>query len=195
MARLVLLALRRNLGRGSSVKRVRAGELDLLAGLEPGVQADHVRLDGQLAAAALDQGGQHHRGRAAVVEQLVERGADGAPGLQHVVHQHDVAIVHGHRQVRGAYLRVHADAGEVVAVEGDVELPSGSARPSRACRRSATQTPPVWMPIMSGFVRCLRLLGFQHRCRPDSPPHALRMARLGVDSRRPCGISRRQCAH
>src|SRR3990170_3451482 len=27
--------------------------------------------------------------------------------------------------------------------------PSGSLRPSAACRRSATQAPPVWMPTMA----------------------------------------------
>src|SRR4030066_203591 len=31
-------------------------------------------------------------------------------------------------------------------------VPSSSLRPSILCRRSATQTPPVWMPIMSGWV-------------------------------------------
>ena len=52
--------------------------------------ADVARFDGQLAVAAVDQHQQLHARRAPVIEQRVERGADRAAGVQHVVHQDDV---------------------------------------------------------------------------------------------------------
>ena len=85
------------------------------------VFAHDLRLDGQFAPAALDETGEHHGSRPAVVEDFIERGADGASGVQHVIHQDQMPILDVHRQVRGADLRVHADTREVVAVERDVE--------------------------------------------------------------------------
>src|SRR5205085_12088688 len=52
-----------------------------------------VGMDRQLAPAAVDQHCELHLGRAAVVEQFVKHGADRAPGVQHVIEQHDVSIV------------------------------------------------------------------------------------------------------
>jgi hypothetical protein len=62
--------------------------------------ADEARLDGQLAVAAVDQHQQLHARRPAVVEQRVERGADGAAGVQHVVHQDDVLALHAKTESR-----------------------------------------------------------------------------------------------
>ena len=56
--------------------------------------ADEPGFDGQFAMAAVDQHQQLHARRAAVVEQRVERRADGAAGVQHVVHQDDVLALH-----------------------------------------------------------------------------------------------------
>ena len=64
--------------------------------------ADEARFDGQLAMAAVDQHQQLHARRAAVVEQRVERGADGAAGVEHVVHQDDVFALHRKRDLGGA---------------------------------------------------------------------------------------------
>ena len=52
--------------------------------------ADVAGLDGQLAVAAVDEHQQLHARRAAVVEQRVQRGAHGAAGVEHVVHEDDV---------------------------------------------------------------------------------------------------------
>ena len=54
------------------------------------VRADDVRLDGELAPAAVDEHGQPDPRGAAEVGELVERGADGAAGEEHVVDDHHV---------------------------------------------------------------------------------------------------------
>ncbi len=98
-----------------------AGEFDVLLRTQIHVPANHVGLDRQFTAAAFHQYRQHDRGWAAVIEQFIERGADGAAGVQHVVDQDDVPVIDVERQVGRLHLRVHADAGEVVAVKGNVE--------------------------------------------------------------------------
>ena len=55
------------------------------------MSADIGGLDGQLPMAAVDEYRQLHAARAAVIEQGVERGADGAAGIEHVVAQDHVA--------------------------------------------------------------------------------------------------------
>ena len=106
--------------------------------------AGEIRRDGQLAPAAIGQDGEAHALRPPEVPQLVQRRADGAPGVQHVVHEHDVAPVDLEGQVAAARLAMQADAAEVVAVQRHGEHgPSGVLTPSARCRRSATQAPPV----------------------------------------------------
>ena len=90
------------------------------------------------------------RGRAAVVEQRVDGGADGAAGVEHVVDQHDGAAVD--REVERALTTGCDGPGSrrerhVVAVEGDVERADAGSTPvvcaiSRR-RRCATRTPRV----------------------------------------------------
>ena len=63
---------------------------------------DEAGLDGQLAMAAVDQHQQLHARRAAVIEQRVERRADGAAGVEHVVHQDDVLALHREGDLGGA---------------------------------------------------------------------------------------------
>ena len=82
---------------------------------------DELGFDGQLAVAAVDQHQQVHARRAAVIEQRIERGADGAARVQHVVHQDDVLAVHRKRNLGGADHRLDVDRAEVVAIEIDVE--------------------------------------------------------------------------
>ena len=53
------------------------------------VLADEVGADRQLAVAAVDQDREPDRLRAAEVVERVQRGADGAAGVEHVVDQHD----------------------------------------------------------------------------------------------------------
>ena len=106
-----------------------AGELDLegvvagQAGLE--VEAGGVGGDGQFPTAAPRQHRQQDRGGAAVGEEAIQGGADGAPGVEDIVHQDEMAVVDGDRQVRGPHLGVQAQAAEVVPVVGDVQHPQG----------------------------------------------------------------------
>src|SRR5450631_501041 len=58
---------------------------------------DEARLDGQFAVSAVDQHQQLYAGRPTVVEQRVQRGPDGAAGVEHVVHQDDVLARHAER--------------------------------------------------------------------------------------------------
>src|SRR5205085_4444148 len=75
-----------------------ADELNMLSLRERHPLADDLCLDRQLAAVAHDQRGERHRRRASVVEELVQRGAYGAAGMQHVVHQYYVAVVDADRR-------------------------------------------------------------------------------------------------
>ena len=74
------------------------------------------------------------RARAAVVEQRLDRGAHGAPRVEHVVDDHDRAA--GRRRSRCARRARRARRGrrrDVVAVEADVEV-------ARAARRSSSSS-------------------------------------------------------
>ena len=75
----------------------------------------------QFAVAAVDQHGQPHRTGSAEVSERVERGPDGASGVQHVVDEHHdlvVDAVGGNRRGRG---RAHRVAPQIVAVHRHVE--------------------------------------------------------------------------
>src|ERR1039457_2627386 len=93
-------------------------DLDI-AGLH--LAPDEARLDRQFAVSAVDQHQQLHPGRAAVVEQRVQRGADGAAGVQHVVHQDDILTRHGKRNLRRAHHRLDVHRAQIVAIQVDVE--------------------------------------------------------------------------
>src|SRR6266581_4080887 len=96
-----------------------------LAAVHLDLLAHDVGLDRQLAAAAVHQHAQRDALGAPEVGELVERGADGAAGVEHVVHDDDVFP----REVaRDAGLPDHglgAHGLEVVAVQGDVEGAAG----------------------------------------------------------------------
>ena len=94
-----------------------------------GVQggAHVIGLDGKFAVAAVDQYRQLNGQRAPEIGERVHGRANGAPGVQHVVHQHHVPGV----ERAGNMRRLHrpALAGlEVVAVEGDVDGADGYVR-------------------------------------------------------------------
>src|SRR5690606_4454545 len=85
--------------------------------------AEVIRLDGVLTVTAIDEHGQLDGARPAVLYEGIQGGTSGAPGEEHVVHQHDVAV----RDVAGdgrLVRRTLASIGriEVVAEGGDVEL-------------------------------------------------------------------------
>ena len=65
--------------------------VDVLGGRGRQVLADVVGADRQLAVAAVDQHRQLHPLGAAVGEQRLDRGPHGAPGVEHVVDDHDRA--------------------------------------------------------------------------------------------------------
>src|SRR5258706_666433 len=83
--------------------------------------AYEIRLNGQLAMAAVDEHGELDGLGAAEVDELVEGGAHGAAGVEDVVAEHDDAVVERARQVGALHLRLGGDGGQVVAVERDVE--------------------------------------------------------------------------
>jgi hypothetical protein len=70
---------------------------------------------------AVDEHGEPDRLRTAVVDERVHGRADRAAGEENVVHQHDHAIVDREGDVRLAHDRRVPDAGQVVAVERDVD--------------------------------------------------------------------------
>ena len=114
------------------------------------VLAHVVGADRQLAVAAVDQHGQLHAGGPPVVEERVDRGADRAPGEEHVVDQHDRAARRSGSRARAlttgcAGERLGAARRHVVAVEGDVE---GSRR--------GTSTPVVSRDARGAGVRRAR---------------------------------------
>ena len=84
-------------------------------------QTDNVRLDWELPAAAFDQADQKDRGWTPKIENFVHGGPDGSPGLDYIVYQDDVPIIHFEWNVGGFHLRVHTDSGEIVTVETDIE--------------------------------------------------------------------------
>ena len=86
------------------------------------VLADVVGPDRQLAVAAVGEHGELHAGGAAVVEQRLDPGARGAAGVEDVVDEHDRVVLEPERQVRGVHRRVDRAGGDVVAVEGDVDV-------------------------------------------------------------------------
>ena len=78
--------------------------------------------------AAVHQHGQLDDGWAAVVHERIQRTADGAARIEHVVHQHDVLAVQIERKVRDVDFRIEGDR-RVVAIERDVQGPHGNLDP------------------------------------------------------------------
>src|SRR5919109_1271344 len=100
------------------------------------VLADVVGPDRELAVPAVDEHGELNSLRAAIVEQRLDRGADRATGVEHVVDQDDRLALEREVERSRAYDRLrmarrispaHLD---VVAVEGDVD---GAEDRPRAC--------------------------------------------------------------
>ena len=79
------------------------------------------RGDRELAAAAVKQHRQFDHAGAAEVEQLVEGGARGTTGEQHVVDQDHVRAIDVEGDLGALRFCMQALAGVVVAVEGDVD--------------------------------------------------------------------------
>src|SRR6476620_1469132 len=80
-----------------------------------------LRRDRKLASTAVDERGQPDARRPAVVEQFIHRGADGAPGEQDVVHQHERPAFDVEWNSRALDVAMQSDELVVVAIEGNVE--------------------------------------------------------------------------
>ena len=70
---------------------------------------------------AVNQDAELNAPGAAEIEQAIHCRADGATGIENVVHDHQVAIVHGEVYLCGLDDGLLADGREIVAVEGDIE--------------------------------------------------------------------------
>src|SRR6266852_3002064 len=83
--------------------------------------ADVLRRDRQLPFAAVHQRRKLDFSGTPVVEQLVHRGAHGAPGVENVVDNHDMSAVDVERDLRRLHLVMQSGGVEIVAIERDVE--------------------------------------------------------------------------
>src|SRR5712691_252464 len=79
--------------------------------------------DRQLPFAAVHQRRKLDFSGTPIVEQLVHRGAHGAPGVENVVDHYDMPAVDVERDLRGLHLVVESGDAEIVTIEGDVERP------------------------------------------------------------------------
>src|SRR5579862_481272 len=70
---------------------------------------------------AVDQDQQLHAAGTSVIEQRIERGANRAPRVEHVIDQDDVASVYVEAQRTGSDDRPNVARGEIVAIEGYVK--------------------------------------------------------------------------
>jgi len=85
------------------------------------VLADEVRADRKLAMAAVHENGKADRTRTPVIDKRIHGRADGAAGEEHVVDEHDDAVVDGERDLGLAHHRRVADTRQIVTVEGDID--------------------------------------------------------------------------
>src|SRR5437867_3573062 len=96
-------------------------DIAALAGPDVDLFPDDVRRDGELPSPTVYHHGQCYSSWPTKVRKLVERGADGAAGIEHVVHDDDVLSVDVDGDTRGTDDGSRADGLEIVAVQRDVE--------------------------------------------------------------------------
>ncbi len=97
------------------------GDDDFLGGGGGQGEADVVGGDGHEVVAPVDKDGEFDLGGAAVVEEFVEGGFDGAAGEEDVVDEDDVGAVDVGGEDGGRELLGDGVAADVVAVERDVD--------------------------------------------------------------------------
>jgi hypothetical protein len=103
-------------------------DADVVGGLCWHVLSHEVGAYGELAVTAIDEHRETDRAGPTVINERVHRGADGASGEQHVIHENDDLVVDREVQRRLADDRRIADAREIVAVERDVERAERNGR-------------------------------------------------------------------
>jgi hypothetical protein len=99
--------------------------VDAIAGSCIDFSPNYIWLNRQLATAAVDKDCQADARRAPKIRELVECRANGSSGKQDVVDNHDVAAIDRARYVGGSHNGPRADCLQIVAVESDIERPSG----------------------------------------------------------------------
>src|ERR1700750_2148096 len=82
---------------------------------------DEGRFDRQLTMPAIDQGEKLNAAWPAVVEECIERGADSAAGVKHIVNQHNIAGIHIEADGAVLHHRAYVARGKIVAVEVDIQ--------------------------------------------------------------------------
>src|SRR5271170_4437105 len=70
--------------------------------------------------AAVNQHAETNAFRAAQIEEAIHGGANGAAGVEHVVHDDQIAIIHVEVDFVGVHDRVRTDGGKIVAIQSDV---------------------------------------------------------------------------
>src|SRR6202000_2575578 len=83
--------------------------------------ADEGCFDRQLAMPPVDEGEELYPARPAVVEQRIQRGTDGAPGIEHIIDQNDVARIDVEADVALLHHRAYVARRKIVAVKADVQ--------------------------------------------------------------------------
>src|SRR4029077_20854535 len=99
--------------------------VDALVGIDLHLFANDIRLDRELAPTPIDQHAERDPLGASEVGELVERGAHGPSGIEHVVDDHHVLAVEVAGDPSLADDGLGPDRFEVVAIEGDIEGAAG----------------------------------------------------------------------
>jgi hypothetical protein len=99
---------------------------DNFAGAGLHAAADVLCFDGHFAMAALDKNAERDAPGAPEVEKAVHGGADRAAGIEDVVNQDKIHIIHAEGNVGRLQHGVGGDLGKVVAIESDVESTYGN---------------------------------------------------------------------
>ena len=99
----------------------RKANLNKLASGGGDVLADVIGAYRQFAVPAIHQHGKLYRFRPAAAENSLDRGARGAAGVQHVVHEHNVPVCHVERKLRASHKRRVGQSAQIVAVKANVD--------------------------------------------------------------------------
>src|SRR5262249_26192961 len=100
-------------------------QCDVVFGGELYRRADELRRNWKLTATAIYQRRESYARGPAVVEELVHRGSYGAPRVEHIVDQYQIAPFHLEGHVRALDLALESLAPEIVAIKGHVERAEG----------------------------------------------------------------------
>jgi hypothetical protein len=100
-------------------------DADVVARRGRNVLAHEVGAYRKLAVSPIDEYGKADRTRTAVIDERVHSCPDGPSGEEHVIDEHHDALIHREGYFGLAHDRCVADAGQVVAVKGDVDRTEG----------------------------------------------------------------------